>query len=75
MFLSLFFQNTNHLMQTLLSDLLNYSNIGKKDPAPKHINLSTVAANCCELLNLPQGLTIDVDDTDLFLPYGYPGWC
>ncbi|PKG93241.1 ATP-binding protein [Paraglaciecola sp. MB-3u-78] len=55
-------------MNMLLKDLLDYSRVGKNDGLPQTLNLQKTAKHCYQLLNLPQGFKIDIDDIDLVLP-------
>ena len=55
-------------MNMLLKDLLDYSRVGKNDGLPQKLNLRETAKYCYELLDLPAGFVIEVDDIDVFLP-------
>lgn len=55
-------------MNMLLKDLLDYSRVGKKDGIPQTLNLQETAKHCSQLLAMPEGFVIEVDDTDLVLP-------
>ncbi|WP_293751377.1 ATP-binding protein [uncultured Paraglaciecola sp.] len=55
-------------MNMLLKDLLDYSRVGKNDGIPQTLNLRESANHCVQLLDLPEGFVIEVDDTDLVLP-------
>ena len=55
-------------MNMLLKDLLDYSKVGKNDGLPQKLNLQETAKHCYELLDLPEGFVIDVDDVELVLP-------
>jgi len=61
-------KNRINRMNMLLKDLLDYSRIGKNDGLPQKLNLQETAMHCCELLDLPEGFIIEVDDIDLILP-------
>jgi PAS domain S-box-containing protein len=55
-------------MSMLLKDLLEYSRVGKNDGEAQPLNLRETAQYCVDLLDLPSGFVIDVDDVDLVLP-------
>jgi PAS domain S-box-containing protein len=55
-------------MNMLLKDLLNYSRVGKNDGLPQKLNLQQTAKHSCDLLDLPEGFVIEIDDIDLVLP-------
>jgi PAS domain S-box-containing protein len=55
-------------MNMLLKDLLDYSIVGKNDGLPQKLNLQETVKHCCQLLDLPEGFLIDVDDVNLILP-------
>jgi signal transduction histidine kinase len=61
-------KNRINRMNMLLKDLLDYSRIGKNDGLPQKLNLQDTAKYCYDLLDLPEGFIIDVDDIVLVLP-------
>jgi PAS domain S-box-containing protein len=55
-------------MSNLLSDLLNYSRIGREEHEPICLNLKQSVLNCFELLDIPEGFSVEIDDVDVVLP-------
>ncbi len=55
-------------MNTLLSDLLSYSRIGREEHEPVCLNLKLSVASCFELLDIPKGFSFEIDDADVVLP-------
>jgi PAS domain S-box-containing protein len=55
-------------MSNLLSDLLSYSRIGREEHEPVCLNLKQSVLNCFELLDIPAGFNVEIDEVDIVLP-------
>lgn len=55
-------------METLLSDLLAYSRIGREQTQPNIFNLRNKVLEWLSLVNLPMGFSIHCDDVEVYLP-------
>ncbi|MEM0909967.1 MAG: ATP-binding protein [Pseudomonadota bacterium] len=55
-------------MDRLLTDLLEYSRIGREKKTPVTFNLREKVLEWLELVDLPMGFGIQCDDTEVFLP-------
>lgn len=57
-----------HRMDNLLTDLLEYSRIGRNKKAPSTFNLKDKIFEWLELVDLPMGFGIQCDNVNVFLP-------